>query len=155
MLRLSLVISAVMAVVIGVTSLSASVVVVPNGNTSMNGNGFTVAPITGCDISSGSCVPEANTLQVLFAGSQFGSVPVGSQITAIGFRLGSSEPTGPASALTDDIYRLQLSTSPSSLGSLSHTFANNIGPDVVTVYDSSLTVSANSLTGGAGPNPFL
>jgi hypothetical protein len=41
------------------------------------------------------------------------------------------------------------------IGSLNATPANNIASNVVTVYDNTLVIPANSLVGGAGPNPFF
>jgi hypothetical protein len=129
-------------------SVIAGTVVVPNTNAAANGNAFTVIPFTGSPDS-------AWTFQFLLAASQFGSVPVGNQLTAIGFRLGAGQTTGPSSTFTDTSFLLELSSSPNGLGSLSTTFANNIGADAVTVYNSGLVVGANSLSGGAGPNPFF
>jgi hypothetical protein len=58
----------------------AGTVVIGNANASANGNTDTVIPLTSNN--------SGYTFQILFAASQFGSVPVGSQFTAIGFRAG-------------------------------------------------------------------
>jgi hypothetical protein len=129
-------------------SVNAGTIVVPNGNTAVNGSTATVVSITGSPAGG-------RTFQYLLAASQFGSVPVGNQLTAIGFRLASGEATGPSSTITDASFLLELSTSPNGLGGLSETFADNIGADAVTVYNSCLVVNPNSLIGGVGPNPFF
>jgi hypothetical protein len=124
----------------------AGLVVLPNGDASANGNNFTVIPL-----GSGS---TGWAFQWDISGSQMGSVPVGSSITAIGFRLEGSQGTGPASPETVGTFDLQLSTSLNALGSLSTTEANNIGSDAVTVLSGGLTIPTDAFTGGTGPNPF-
>lgn len=125
----------------------ADLLVVPNGNAGTNGNNGTIIPLA------------EGTTDVLFqwdlSGSQFSSVPVGSSITAIGFRLQAGQSTAPATDLTVGTFDLQLSTSLNSIGALSATQSDNIGPDAVTVLSGPLTIPANSLVGGAGPNPFF
>lgn len=121
--------------------------VVPNANAGTNGNGGTIIPM------------EEGATDVLFqwdlAGSQFSSLPVGSAITAIGFRLQGGQTTSPSADVTVGTFDLQLSTSLNPLGALSATQSDNIGPDAVTVLSGPLTIPANALVGGAGPNPFF
>ena len=92
--------------------------------------------------------------EYLMAGSQFTAIPVGSQVTAIGFRLDAAAPTGPGSAIVYSDYSIRLSTCLQPIGSLSSVFANNIGPDVVTVRSGPMTIPQNAMSGGASPNPF-
>jgi hypothetical protein len=117
--------------------------VAPNANASANGNSVqffildTNSPIT---------------FQWDVAASQLTSL-VGLNITALGFRLpGGSSTIG--SAINFASFNLQLSGSLNPLGSLSSTPASNVAANAVTVYNAPLTIPANSLIGGAGPNPF-
>jgi PEP-CTERM motif-containing protein len=125
----------------------ADLLVVPNANAGANGNSGTIIPLS-----------EGAT-DILFqwdlAGSQFSSVPVGSSITGIGFRLEAGQATAPAADVTVGTFDLQLSTSLNPIGGLSATQSNNIGSDAVTVLSGPLTIPADSLVGGAGPNPFF
>jgi hypothetical protein len=129
-----------LALAVGVSAYG-SFLVAPGANTSANGDGFTVIPF-----SSG-----AWTFQWQIAASQLAPM-AGDTVTSIGFRLatGASNVAAGASITNWD---LELSPAANALGSLSTTFANNIGAGGVTVYDSSVTLPA--LTGGAGPNPFF
>lgn len=117
--------------------------VVPNANASTNGNGSqffifdTNSPIT---------------FQWDIAASQLTNL-VGLSITALGFRLPAGASTVGSSS-TFPSFDLELSSSLNPLGSLSSTPANNIAANAVTVYNAPLTIPANSLIGGAGPNPF-
>ena len=120
-------------------------IVVPNANTATEGASYLDGPFQGAAIS----------LQWQLAGSQFASVPVGSQLTAIGFRLDGGDTNEPLTTETFTSWNLQLSASLNAIGSLSTTFANNIGAGDTSVYSGPLTILAGSLTGGAGPNPFF
>jgi hypothetical protein len=130
----------------GFVTAQASTVydVVPNGNTSVNGNNEQREVF-------GEGNAPSYTFQWQLAASQLTSL-VGDTLTAIGFRLpgGSSTVTGPTTITSFD---LELSPSVNSIGSLSATTASNIGAGGVTVYNSSLTLG--TLTGGSGPNPFF
>jgi hypothetical protein len=117
--------------------------VAPNANASMNGNGAqffvfdTDSPIT---------------FQWDIAASQLTSL-VGLDITALGFRLpGGASTVG--STINFPSFDLELSSSLNPLGSLSSTPASNVAANAVTVYNAPLTIPANSLIGGPGPNPF-
>lgn len=125
--------------------LHAGTVVVPNADAAAEGGTNIFGPFQSTAI----------TFQWLMNGSQFGSVPVGSQLTGIGFRLDGGSVTGPSGTETYSSYQIELSTSPSAIGAMNTTFASNIGADVVTVYNAALVLSANSFVGGAGPNPFF
>jgi len=135
-----------LTLLLGAGGAQASLLVLPNANAAIGGNVTTLALLGfGSD-------------EVLFqwdiAGSQFGSVPVGSSITAIGFRLASGGTPGPPSPLNVGTFDLQLSTSLHPLGALSTNEASNIGPDAVTVLSGPLTIPANAFAGGPTPHPF-
>lgn len=118
--------------------------VIPPANAATNGNTATYIPFA--DYNA--------TFQIDFAASQLAGLAPGTAITDLGFRLVAGSTNQPT---TDDLfssYQITLSKSNNSVGSLSSTFADNIGSDAVTVYNSSLTIPANALTGGSGPNPF-
>jgi hypothetical protein len=137
----------VAVLVMATCAAQAGLVVLPNSNAAANGNSGTVIPFA------------EGTQDVLFqwdiAGSQFGSVPVGSSITALGFRLAGTQSTLPSAPLTIGTFDLQLGTSLNPIGALSATEANNIGPDAVTVLSGPLVIPTNALLGGPGPNPFF
>jgi hypothetical protein len=118
-------------------------VIAPNANTAVEGNTLTLAAFQ-----------TASTFQWVFAASELSSVPTGSLVTGIGFRLNGGQVTFPAAALNLSRWDLQLSQSLNVPGALDVDFADNIGPDVVTVHSGPLTIPANFFTGGAGPNPF-
>ena len=120
-----------------------------------------VAPNAFASIESGGRVEGGpfgdlgSTSQVVFDDSQFAAIPLGSRITGIGFRLDRSSATGPASSLSFSQWDLQISQSVNAPGSLSVNFADNIAADVVLVHSGPFTLTANSLTGGGSPNPFM
>jgi hypothetical protein len=124
----------------------ADVLVAPNANAGANGD-------TGTVLVFGSGSGNTSTLQWSLAASQLTAMQ-GATITGIGFRL-----PGDADTITTDTtvgtWDLQLSGSLNPIGSLDPTPANNIAPDAVTVFDAALVIPANSLVGGAGPNPFF
>lgn len=93
--------------------------------------------------------------EFLFAASEFSTIPVGSQITSIGFRLASRAPASPAAPLIYSDYSVELSTSLVPIGSLTNSFGNNYGPDLTIVRSGPMTIGTNALAGGAGPNLFF
>src|ERR1039457_272604 len=116
-------------------------VVVPNANAAANGNTAQFGIF-----GNGSALSDV--FQWELAASQLTSLS-GDSLTAIGFRL----PAGAASVAagtTISSFTLELSPAVNPIGSLSTTFANNIGAGGVTVYSAPLVLGA--LTGGAGPN---
>jgi hypothetical protein len=96
----------------------------------------------------------ARTLQFVYHSSLLASIPSGSDINGMAFRLNGGVATWPASTRTWTNYDIYLSTSVNAPGSLSLTFADNIGPDVVNVRSGSLTVGAGDYSGGETPNDF-
>ena len=129
------------ALIIGV-SAQAGTIVAPNGNTSANGNSSQLDPF-----GEGGNPQE---FQWLLNGSQLTSM-VGDNITAIGFRVASGLSDQAPSTINS--FDMELSSSNNPIGSLSTTYADNIGSNAVTVYNAPLSLPA--LTGGAGPNPFF
>jgi hypothetical protein len=93
------------------------------------------------------------TLQFAYDSTQLGGLTVGSVLTGLAFRLDVTEPAFPFT-LNWLSYNIVLSTSLNNPGVLSPTFANNIGPDAVTVRSGSLTLPAGSFPGGGSPNAF-
>jgi len=94
----------------------------------------------------------ARTLQFAYDSSQLGSLTAGSVITGLSFRLDGGMASNPS--LSYSSYDIRLSTSLNNPGSLSSTFANNVGADVVLVRSGPLTFAAGSFPGGVTPNAF-
>jgi hypothetical protein len=127
-------------------SVSAGSIVVPNAYTNTEAPNDINGPFSG----------SAITFQFQLSASQFGSVPIGSSITGIGFRLDSSYATSePTLSQTYANYQIVLSSATNALNSLSDTFANNEGADATLVYNAPLVLGPNALVGGSSPNPFL
>jgi hypothetical protein len=98
----------------------AGFIVLPNANTTVNGNATQTYPI-----GDGN-----RTFQWVYSASQLSSI-VGDQITRIGFRrpAGASTVTTP---LTFTAWNLQVGNSLNAPGSLSATFAANEAPNTIT-----------------------
>ncbi len=112
-------------------------VVVPNANANVPGGSensfpFNITPFT---------LSEMRYHQV-YASSQFSELGDGTWISGLAFR--PSVLTGSAFTATLPDITLRLSTAPAAIGpgSLSTTFANNIGADVVTVFSGALSISS-------------
>jgi hypothetical protein len=121
----------------------ADVIVLPNADTNVSGDTATIIPL-------GNSVIQ--TFQWVYAASQLTSV-VGDEITSIGFRL-SAETGTVTTPSTFAQWNLQVGTSLNPPGTLSANFVANQGADTTTVLSGPLVIPANSLVGGAGPNPF-
>jgi hypothetical protein len=125
------------------SAASASVIVAPNANTATPGNSQQFGVLDTGNV----------TFQFAYDASQFSGVAVGSTLKGIEFRL----PAGAAtlnSALAYSSYSIEVATAAVPVGSLSSTFASNESADNTVVRSGALTIPANSLIGGAGPNPF-
>lgn len=121
-----------------------NMIVLPNANAAAEG-----------DLGQNTAVQsDPRTLQTVFAGSQLAGVPPGSTITGLAFRLDDSAGAFPVFDLIWVDYAIQLSTSLNAPGSLSLTFAENIGPDVVTVRSGPLATLAGDFPAGGSPNAF-
>jgi hypothetical protein len=121
----------------------ADMIVLPNANTTANGNAAQLD----------SLGDSGRTFQWVYSASQLTSV-IGDEITGIGFRrqAGGSTVTSP---MVFAAWNLQVGSSLNPPGSLSSTFAANQAPNTITVRSGPLTIPANFLIGGAGPNPFI
>lgn len=97
---------------------------------------------------------DPRTLQTVFSASELTGMGVGAQIIGVAYRLDGAYGSWPPDALTFSNYEMILSTSLNPPGSLSLTFADNVGPDAVTVRSGPLTIPANAFPGGQTPNPF-
>ncbi len=117
----------------------AATIVAPNGYESTEGN------------SSGS-FPFNNftgRYQQAYGASEFVASPI--SITEIAFR--TDAPAGETWA-SEMSFTLHLSTSANPVGSLSTTFADNIGVDDTLVYTASAQLFGGSSAGAPGPNAF-
>src|SRR5436309_3394354 len=121
--RVSAVSSVMLVTVVGLATLSAratpSTVVVPNANTTVEGNVNNNLPLS---CLSGSQV--SMRYQQVYAGSQVGA----GSISQVAFRDGSFKQT------TIPSVTIRLSTTSKPVTGLDTVFANNVGPDVTTVF---------------------
>jgi hypothetical protein len=127
----------VMALFATMSASGQSTLVSPNAN----------AAAEGVEVDEYTFGGNPDTVQWQIPGSQLTGM-TGDLITALGFRMAAGQ--GSASGDTFSSWDLELSAAANPFGSLSGTFANNIGAGGVTVYDGSLTVS-----GTGGSNPFF
>ena len=97
---------------------------------------------------------QARTLQYVLDSSLLGFLPIGAEIGSMAFRLDGGGGSWPAAARRWEHFDVQLSTSASPPGSLSTTFRNNIGSDVVTVRSGPLAIPPAAYSGGTAPNDF-
>jgi len=125
----------------------AAQVVAPNANATTEGTAAQFGVFV-----NGSA--SGSTFQTAYAASNFSTVPIGSQITAIGYRLDGGQTTQ-LNAISYSTFQLQIGQSANAIGSLSNTFADNLGADTV------LAINGLSIPGGSfadapgiNPNPF-
>jgi uncharacterized repeat protein (TIGR01451 family) len=97
---------------------------------------------------------QPRTLQIAYSPAALTDLIPGMPITGMTFRVDGGDSSWPLSDATWADYTIKLSTSLNPPEALDATFANNIGPDVVTVYSGTLTIPANAFPGGATPNAF-
>jgi hypothetical protein len=116
-------------------------IIVPNSNATVEGNTNNCYPFTSC--------ANISEYQQVYAASQF-TAPI--NIGAILFR--PDGPYGYAFSATNPDISISLSTTSKAVGGLSNTFANNIGPDNLLVYNGSLTLSSLSTGPVNGPKDF-
>lgn len=121
----------------------AQFVVAPNGNAATEGSALISGPLQIGGI----------TYQFVFASSQFSAFSSGTSLTSIGFRLNAGQITV-STPLTFANYQITLSQPAQPFPTLNSVFASNIGAGSVLVRNGALTIPANALVGGAGPNPF-
>lgn len=111
----------------------AGLIVVPNAN----------ATVEGSFQANSAPFNDTSRLQQVYGASEFGTAPI--LITQIAFRASATQ--GAFSHFLSEL-RLDLSTTPATSGTLSSTFAGNVGSDDVTVFDAPITLSS---TAAAGP----
>lgn len=121
------------------------VVVAPNANTTTSGSTGTGAVFQ----------TEDFTFQWLLDAGQFSAVPIGSQVTSIGFRVIAGSRSTPDASVTFPHWNLQLSSSEFAVGSLGSAFSSNISLDVVSVYSGPLTIPARSFQNLGSSQPFF
>jgi len=115
-------------------AVAQTTVVVPNSRENINLGGTTIIPFN-CGLSSTSM-----RYQQVYLGPQF---PHAGLIDKISFRIDSS--AGPISGFGPTVLTnvlIEMSTTQAQPASLSNTFADNIGPDVQTVFSGNLSLSA-------------
>ncbi|HEY7388923.1 MAG TPA: PEP-CTERM sorting domain-containing protein [Bryobacteraceae bacterium] len=119
----------------------ADVAVVPNAQATMEGN----------DNNFGPFFDNSVRYQQVYSASQFPTGPV--TITGIAFRPDGSV-TDSSLIIRFDSVRFDLSTTSSTPGTLSTQFANNVGPDDSTVFNSFVFVHAPVTGPPGGPKDF-
>ncbi|HUR29524.1 MAG TPA: hypothetical protein VM509_15145 [Planctomycetota bacterium] len=102
---------------------------------------------------------QARSYQLVVGPQELGGLPIGARITGITWRLTTwtTTPSWPAGTANFTNYDIYLSTSNNPPGSLSTTYTNNIGPDVVQVRGGPLSLSSGFFPGGAltpNVNPY-
>lgn len=120
----------------------ADLIVVPNGNTTVEGNArLNTAPLN-----------NASRYQQIFSASQFGNSTSPILITQLAFRPDATQ----ASAFSNNIsqLRLDLSTTSTTVAGLSSTLASNIGANNATVFNSAITLSSANLPGPGNTKLF-
>ena len=118
-------------------------IVAPNGLTGTEGN---------IDNSYPFSVAETMRYQQVYAASQFVSISGGEMITGIAFR--PDAVYGYAFAHTIANIQIDLSTTTAGPGSLSLTFANNVGANDTTVFNGTLMLSSAFTGPAGGPKNF-
>jgi len=126
------------------SSANSQDVVVPNAFTSAEGPLGNGIPFSRGDLFCNNGI----RYQQVYAGSD---LPGSGIINAVRFRL-DGDYTAPFPATTYGGVTIELSRSENSPASLSTTFADNVGADVVEVFSGDLTLAAPG--GGDAPKPF-
>jgi len=100
------------------------------------------------NFSAASTFETTNRVQEVYQAKQFPSGPI--SITELRFRPADA-PYGGAFSCTVGNIQIHLSTTTNSAGSLSTTFANNVGSDDTTVFNGSLHLSSRFTGPASGP----
>jgi hypothetical protein len=125
---------------LGYLASTSAGAVVPNSLANVSGNSPNAFPF-----NIGGFASQMH-YQQLYTAAQFGS---GGVIDALRFRRGAGYPT--FSSTTLDI-KISLGYASTTVGTISTTFANNVGTGgLITVFDGTMTISS---TGTGSPNPF-
>ena len=120
---------------------AADTVVVPN----------TLATVEGNDNNFGPFFNNSVRYQQVYSASQFPSGPI--KITGIAFRPDGSV-TDPNLTIIFSTVQMDLSTTAGTPGTLSATFADNVGPDNKTVFNSFVFMNAPVTGPAGGPKDF-
>jgi hypothetical protein len=94
------------------------------------------------------------TLQMVIAASEFDRLPPGSELTGITWRIASAagfNQVWPSTNGTYSLFDIEVATAMNPPGQMSHTFADNVGPDALLVRQGTLTIPAFSFPGGTAP----
>lgn len=144
----SITLRAAAAASILITSAQAATVVVPNASETNEGNSNDIAPL----------YLNSVTAVMVIASSELGSMPVGSSINAIGWRLDGSVTTDQPSTQRNfsdyEVYLGEAAVTPGTMqGNVAANYANGSRTQV---RDGGLQVPAGSIDagGGAGSAPF-
>jgi hypothetical protein len=123
----------------------ADEIVAPNAAAAVEGSGG----LSTC-LSTGP-----RTLQWIIARSQLSSIPVGSVITGITYRLDTGASNWPPANATANQYDISIGSALNPPASASTTFAANAAPDTITARSGPLVLFPASFVGSAPtPNPF-
>jgi hypothetical protein len=121
-----------------------------------------VGPLRGDVVISPGSTPDsfervfagvAATAQISFSGSVLGSLPVGTEITGIAFRAYPEFNSFPTPALSYSSYSVEIGPSVFAAGSLSSTFADNIGAGTVLARSGPLSFAAGAFPAVFSPDP--
>jgi len=131
---------ALLALLLSAVPVQAVTIVAPNGYAAVEGNDANSFPFNNFE----------GRYQQAYAASHFDSGLL--EITEIAFRTD----TDPAAAdwTSDLTFTINLSTSQNAVGSLSTTFADNVGADAALVYTATAGVFGGTNAGGPAPNAF-
>ena len=138
---------ALLTISLAAATVSAQIqTVVPNQFTAVEGN------------SSSSTLFQAgaSSLQVYYSEAFLNAAGItpGVVINGVAYRRNGGGATGPAGDTTMASYNIFMSDSFATPAELTNTFANNVVGPQTQVRSGSLTFPANSIPGGATPNPF-
>jgi hypothetical protein len=122
----------------------ADSVVVPNAQTTVEGNDSNLGPFFDTSVR----------YQQVYSASQFPSATGPLMITQIAFRPDGSV-TDPNLFISFNSVRIDLSTTSSTPGTLSTTFANNVGADNATVFDGFVFINTPITGPAGGPKDFI
>jgi len=135
---------ALAALMPGATPASASSLIIPGAFTAAEGD------------ASYAFLAEFGgiTFQQEYDASLLTGFVVGDIITGLQFRLDGTESNSPTSSKVIANFDVYLGPSAFAAGALTSSVAANQGAGTVLARSGSLSIPANSFTGGAGPNPF-
>jgi hypothetical protein len=114
---------------------------------------FVIPPTAaGAEGSSTISYVTPGTFQCVYAASVLGSMPPGTTLAGIAFRMDGGQPTNELTTYSN--FNVYLGPSNFAPGSLSASAATNEGFGTLLVRSGPITFPAGTYPGGAGPNPF-